>query len=340
MDPRFAKVKPYETKMKTVLVTGGAGFIGFHLTKKLLEDENTVVLILDNFSNTKRDKDFLDLLEQYRDRVVVLEGNLCFDLPRFGEELSKVTHVYHFAAIRATKTSLYGEQDPFQTLWQNVLTTKNLLDFFRNRAGSPPKFFFASSGETQALQYERYPLKETDSVGVPDTLDPRWTYALSKIAGEMLVINSGLPYIVGRMQNPYGPRAGGDNLLPKMIKRILDGEKVLEVSTPNDTRPFTYIDDLISGLVFLMQEAESGIYNVCSPLEVRIIDVVNALVNAAAVSDVQVVIPENANLEGERRSFDITKIKSLGWEPEDDLVDGLWKTFEWYKENYVPKKAE
>lgn len=329
----------------TILVTGGAGFIGFHLTKRLLEDENAVVLILDNFSNSKRDSDFSALLDQYPDRVSVLELDL-LELDLFSSEtndiyrkaLSEVKEIYHFAAIRSTKTSLYGLQDPYETLWKNIQSTRNLIDFVRrNWKDNPPRFLFASSGEVNAIDYVDYPITEDYKVGVPNTTDPRWTYSLSKIAGEMLVINSALPYVVARMQNPYGPRAGSDNVVPKIIQRILNGEKKIDITTPNDTRPFTYIDDVIDGLILLMKKGENGIYNVCSPLEIKIFDLANAIVVASASSDVEVVVAEKANMIPERRYFSTSKMQQLGWDPKDDLVDGLWKTFEWYKNNHESK---
>ena len=311
-----------------VLITGGFGFIGFHLAKKLLEREGTVVTLLDK-AMENLDGDLHDLQQKYPSRLFLFRGDLCkgeFPEGEFGE-------VYHLAAMRGTKYSLYGEQNPYTMLENNITSTMNLINWCRGG-----KVVFASTGEVHGSLPDGVvpiPTPSTAFVGVSNVYDPRWTYSLSKIVGEMALIHANKDFLwtIVRMQNPYGPRMGEDNVIPKFIRRILSGEKRLEVVTPNDTRPFTYIDDVVDALILCMEssDADGEIVNIASPFEYTIKDIAVAL-QAASGEEVEIVVPESAETEGERRSLDVTKLQELGWDPDEDLMQGLITTWEWYKD--------
>jgi nucleoside-diphosphate-sugar epimerase len=315
---------------KRILITGGAGFIGFHLAKTLLErNDNVIVTVVDNFSNSVQDKDFQDLQAQYPETLRVMAWDLALarDLPNL-----QVDEVYHLAAVRGTKFSKHG----VSTLHTNILSTLNLIRWFRDE---PAKVLFASTGEVWGglpLQVLDEPVKENSPVGFADVYDPRWTYAASKIAGEIAFIHTPgqWRWSIVRMQNPYGPRMGWDKVVPRFIKHLLEGATALKVDTPWDTRPFTYIDDVVDGLIRVMESPlmDKQIVNVAYPKEIEIFDLAHTLVRVAG-TETRVDIPVGLLPQAENRFLDTTKLQSLGWKPIVDLEEGLRRTFEWYQKN-------
>ena len=319
---------------KRILITGGAGFIGFHLAKELLRrNENVIVTVLDNFSNSARDKDFQDLLAKYPDTLKVLELDLAYESLEKLEEI-EVDEVYHLAGVRGTKYANHGAN----ALSVNIMSTFRVIEWYRE---TQAKVLFASTGEVWGglpPYTVELPAKETCPVGFSDVYDARWTYAASKIAGEMAFIHTPgtWRWSIVRMQNPYGPRMGWDNVVPKFIQKILDGEQELWVQTPMDTRPFTYIDDVVDGLIRVMESAETNgqIINVASPLEVTVGALARRLLRIAGHDGLEAKYPDTPQPIREYRKLDVIKLYKLGWQPTVDLEEGLRRTFEWYKAHH------
>jgi UDP-glucuronate decarboxylase len=317
---------------KNILITGGLGFIGLHLARELLKrDAKVYVTVLDNLSNGTEDADVKTLQETYPDQLKIIKADVSTYIPDIPFD-----EVYHLAATRGTKFAKFG----YRTLTNNILSTLNIVE---RLAHSDVKVVFASTGETFGslpVSVTGIPTPEDCPVGIADVRDPRWTYALSKIVGEMLFLHrEGHNRVaIVRMQNPYGPRMGTDNVIPIFINKILHGDKDLFIATPNDTRPFTYVDDVVDGLIRVMEapETDGKIVNLAHPDEIEIWDMVNELVSVMGkTGDISVLYDVPPVTVPERRCLDVSFITSLGWSPTVALREGLEKTVEWYTNHHV-----
>ena len=210
--------------MKRALITGGAGFIGFHLAKHLAEQKYNVT-ILDNFARGKEDREFLELIE--KENVQFFKGDITkqetFDeLDKLnGEE--KFDYVYHLAAINGTE-NFYNIPD--KVLKVGVIGTINVLDWFVKK--NYGKLLFSSSSEAYAgalkLFGEEFPIPTHENVPliVDDPSNVRWSYGASKIIGEVAIYAYAKSFnikdfVIIRYHNIYGPRMGNDHVIPQFI---------------------------------------------------------------------------------------------------------------------------
>ena len=202
------------------LVTGGAGFIGFALARKLVEEDYDVTIV-DNLQRGKADATFGVLLE--RDNVRFVDGDLT-ERATFDSLETDYRQVYHLAAINGTR---HFYQIPHLVLRVNVLATINLLDWF---AGSDcKKVVFASSSESYAGTINRFgytiPTPEDIPLCIDDVMNPRWTYGGSKLVGELFFINYARQYkfdmSIVRYHNIYGERMGYDHVIPEFCQRLI-----------------------------------------------------------------------------------------------------------------------
>lgn len=319
--------------MKKILITGVVGFIGYHLARRLLERGDCFVVGIDNLSRSRIDRDFEELRKKYQKSFQFFQADA-----RYGwEPASEIEEVYHLAAYRTAKYSMEEGDSPIETLKNNIESTMAIV---RNFSNARTKVLFASTGEVWGSISRGSMVSEDAVVGVADLHDPRWTYAASKIVGEMAMIHGLENFVIVRMQNPYGPRMGWDNVVPRFMRSILDGEKTLYVATPNDSRPFTYIDDVIADLILLMESPKSKgqIYNVASSAEYSIGRLARELV---AISGRTVEIEEEEEVDRvENRGMNTEKIERLrGFSKFVRLEEGLAETFMWYNKNYEQKKV-
>lgn len=195
-----------------ILITGGTGFLGSHLAKYLAP--NNEVTICDNNFRGKYDNSFTNI--KYIECDLTKESEY--------SKLGKYDYVYHFAAINGTR-NFY--EIPYEVLEINTLININLIRWCK--LTGVKKILFTSSSEVYAsTPNKEIPTKEDVIVSVEDVFNPRWSYATSKIMGELLFINSGLNYSIVRPHNIYGPRMGYDHVIPEVITRILSKETPLK----------------------------------------------------------------------------------------------------------------
>lgn len=322
--------------MTKVLITGGAGFIGYHLTR-LLAGEDYEVTICDNLFRGKIDSDLKELCEH---------GNVKFincDLVERGE-LKKLEgewdYIYHLAAINGTR---YFYEIPHEVLRVNVLSLINLLEWARDAHAG--KILFASSSEVYAGTARAFdlpvPTPENVCLTIDDVYNPRLSYAGSKIIGELFMINYSraynLPITIVRYHNIYGPRMGYEHVIPGFCMRILGQENPFKIHGATETRAFCYIDDAIKATRKVAEvEGTSGeiIHVGNSDEEIKIIDLARRMF---ALSDFYPTVESLPAPEGsvKRRQPDISKLVQLtGFRPQVSLNEGLLKTLEWYKKWY------
>ena len=256
--------------MKKVLVTGCAGFVGYHLVKQLLLEGNCEVVGIDNFSRPTNDEEFQQLLTN--PLLTFIEGNL--SETTFVENLpSDVDIIYHLAAINGT---LNFYQIPYDVAVSCAIPTWNLINKYVN--SNLEKFIFAGTPESYAssisLEIADIPTKEEVPLSITSPLDSRWSYASGKIFSESLVCMAAqqhkLPFLIVRLHNVYGPRMGPHHFIPDFLGRVKKG--VFSLNGGTDTRSFLYIRDAVSDLICLsrLTSASDLIVNLGSDDEIEI----------------------------------------------------------------------
>ncbi|MBW7917926.1 MAG: SDR family oxidoreductase [Anaerolineales bacterium] len=305
-----------------VLVTGGAGFIGSHIVRGLLERGDRV-RVLDNFSTGKRGN--LDGLD-----VEIVEADLR-DASRLTEACRGVETVFHQAAFVSVPQSM---QEPLDCFDVNVTGTASLLEAARKHGVK--RVVFASSAAVYG-DSDAYPLSEETP------LHPLSPYAASKrvdeIYGQLYTASFGVEVVGLRYFNVYGPRQRPDSqyaaAVPIFIRRLLDNKPVTIFGDGGQTRDLIFVGDVVRANLAAAAHpsAPGGVFNICTGNETRILDLVEILQDLFPSAPA----PEFAA----PRAGDIYRsigspqkaAETIGFRAEVSLTDGLMKTAEWMKES-------
>ncbi len=317
--------------MTRYLVTGGAGFIGSALVKRLVADGHEV-RVLDDMSRGRARRLAGVPCE-------IIEGDI-----RDPDAVTAAVHgcgtVAHLAFIEGTAT-FYGE--PRQVLDVAIRGMLNVLDACA-ATGCGDLLLMSSSEAYQSAAV--VPAPETVPLTVPDVLNPRYSYGGGKIACEIMALawaRTGVldRVIIARPHNIYGPDAGRDHVIPQFCLRMgelaaAQPEGIIEFpiqGTGRETRSFCYVDDCTDQLALLLDAAPAGpeVYH-GGTMDERAIGDVAVAVGAQFGRDVKVVrgsLPKGSPV---RRLPDTSKIAALGYAgPETGFAEGLARTAEWYR---------
>lgn len=305
-----------------ILITGGAGFIGSHLCRKLLDRGNSVICA-DNFITGAKEniREFLD-----NSGFKLIEHDI--STPFYIEE--DLDWVMHFASIASPKDYL---SYPIKTLKSGLLGTHNCLGLAKAKKA---KFFLASTSEIYGdplihPQPEEY-------WGNVSCIGPRSCYDESKRAAESLTYaymrQHNLDVRVVRIFNTFGPhmRINDGRVVSNFIIQALKEEDLTIYGKGTQTRSFCYVDDLINGIVKMMDIDRKLPLNLGNPCEDKIIDLAEIIIKlTGSKSKIKFCpLPED---DPQRRKPDITKAgKILDWQPQVSLEEGLAKTIEYFKE--------
>ncbi len=300
-----------------VLITGGAGFIGSHLTEALLGDNNEVV-VLDNLS-TGRYENIEHLL---KDRAFeFVEGNI-LDVNLVDKLIEKIDCIFHLAA--AVGVDLIVKK-PLESLTTNIKGSEVVLEAaLRYRK----KILIASTSEIYGKNVNG-PLKENDDRILGSPLKTRWSYSTAKAVDEMLAYiywkEKRLPALIVRLFNTVGPRQTGTYgmVMPRFISQALKNEPITVYGSGNQSRCFLHVKDAVKALVKLINEPKAigEVFNIGSQGEVTIEQLAKEIIKITKSSSKIEYIPyEKAYEEGfedmQRRVPDITKInKLIGFKP-------------------------
>jgi nucleoside-diphosphate-sugar epimerase len=268
---------------------------------------------------------------QHADRDPDVQVIKTFDR-RSGEDLcnSPVAHsspdcnvVVHMAATNGTK--LFYEI-PTEVAFNNTLPTFNLIDRYKN---TNTKFVFTSTCEifNGAIDRNLYPVPTDEQVPVmfEDIVNPRWSYSIPKALGENLVANSGLPWLVIRYFNVYGPRQV-DHFISEFVERVKRGEYYIK---GDDTRSFCYIDDAIEMTHRLVKNHSGHIVNVGRQEEVEISTVAKIIMDVMGMDPSRLEILDGLKGSAKRRCPDTSLVRLLtGFKDYTPLEVGLKKTIE------------
>ncbi len=329
---------------KKILITGGAGFIGYHLAKRL-ESQGHKVTLADNFFRGRRDADFEALIK--KTNVTFVEGDLT--KPESWKKLgSGYDQVYHLVGINGTK--LFYEI-PHEVLRIGVSTTMNALEWFRTtNKKKDAKILYTSSNEAYASALEAFgklplPTPEAVPLVISDTYNPRWSYGGQKLIGELFFIHYAKAYnfrmSIVRPHNFYGPRAGYDHVVPQIIARVEAHEEPFAIFGADETRSFCYIDDAVEAIQKVMdsKKTDGGTYHIGTTEETKIKTLVEEIFTLMKWKPKKTISKNSPKGSVKRRLADVSKIKKdTGWRAKTPLKKGLQKTIEWYQRNPNLKK--
>jgi nucleoside-diphosphate-sugar epimerase len=318
--------------VKKALVTGGLGFIGYHLSTRLLAD-GFQVEVCDNRQRGRVDTEIEALMRNDHYRLTL--GDLT-DIGLF-ETLDKdYSHIFHLAAVVGVRNVVAA---PDRVLTDNVVMLTNMLRFARSQHGLA-RFVFPSTSEVYAgtLQYFglQFPTPEQTPLTVTDLGEPRTAYMLSKIYGEALCRHSGVPFTIIRPHNIYGPRMGMAHVIPELLKRAhetSEGGRLL-VYSPTHKRSFCYVDDAIE-MIFGVTTSSAGLnktFNIGADADGTSIAGLAQLIAETVGKRLEIEPGPDTPGSPVNRRPDVSFATSVsGHHPRVSPPEGIRRTYEWYR---------
>ncbi|MEZ4691091.1 MAG: NAD-dependent epimerase/dehydratase family protein [Ignavibacteria bacterium] len=316
-------------KNKRILLTGGAGFIGSTLAKKLVRENEIVVydnFARDSISDKKINSENLRIV---KDDILNLES-----LRKTCEEF-KPQIVVHMAAIAGIDTVIIN---PVKTLDVNINGTLNLLKALEKYSGKLERVLDFSTSEV--LGAYAYKSTEKSSTNFAPVGEARWTYSISKVAGEHILHSYykqfGYPVVTIRPFNIYGPGQVGEGAIQIFIKNVVKNKNIQIHGDGDQIRSWCYIDDMINGVELCLtnKKAIGEVINIGNPKgTITISSLAEKIVTLTKSKSKIIHIPKNY-VDVELRIPSIEKAKELlGFYPKVDLNEGILKTYQWYKKN-------
>jgi UDP-glucose 4-epimerase len=309
------------------VLTGGAGFIGTTFSRRVIDD-NQVVL----YDNLHRDALAGSDLADHPNLTFVHGDVLDADLVR--ETVSGATHVVHLAAIAGVDTVL---ESPVRTMRVNLIGTYNVLEAAHATAATVERLVDFSTSEV--FGRHAYKVEEIHETAQGSVGEARWTYAVSKLAGEHLAHayydEFGLPTCSLRPFNVYGPGQIGGGAIRAFIETILAGEDLVIHGDGSQIRAWCYVDDLVDALSLVLErpEAVGQVFNIGNPRSVVTVFDLATRIRRLMSSDCEITFRPLHYTDVEMRIPNVDKArKLLAWEPRVDLDEGLVRTISWYRE--------
>lgn len=318
-------------KNKRILLTGGAGFIGSTLAEKLAGANE--LLIYDNFS-----RDSLKHRKIKSERIRIIKNDVLNleSLKKACEEF-KPQIVIHLAAIAGIDTVILN---PVKTLEVNINGTMNLLKALGKYSHLLERFVDFSTSEV--LGAYAYKSSEKSSTNFAPVGEARWTYSISKVAGEHIVHSyfkqNGYPCVTLRPFNIYGPGQVGEGAIQIFIKNVVKGRNIEIHGDGDQIRSWCYIDDMIKGIELCLtnKKAVGEVFNIGNPKgTITISSLAEKIVFLTKSKSKIIYVPKNY-VDVELRIPSIEKAQSLlGYKPEVNLDEGIIKTYKWYKKSKI-----
>ena len=308
---------------KTILVTGAAGFIGSHLTERMLSHNNRVIGIDNLYTGTREN------LSSF-----ISNPNFAFvehDIENPILVGDSIDQIYHLACPAAP---IHYQKDPIKTLRTAFIGTKNLLELAWKKNA---RILYVSTSEVYGSPIE-HPQHE-QYWGNVNPIGPRSCYDEGKRAAESLSFayhnQHGVDIRVVRIFNTYGPRMaiGDGRVMPNFIQQALQNKPITIYGTGDQTRSFCYIDDTVSGLIAMMNHYDFlGPVNMGNPAEIAMRSLAETIIRLTGSKSLLAYSPLPQD-DPHRRKPDITLAqKKLGWSPKIDLETGIIKTIKHFME--------
>ena len=307
-----------------IFITGGAGFIGSHLTEALLNAGHSVV-VADNYSTSTPDN--LNRVKG-NSNLEIYEMDIVKDAEKVEELIMKSDVVFHLAAAVGVEMVV---KNPVHTITTNVHGTENVL---APAAKYGKRTIIASTSEVYGKSTNEK-FSETDDLLIGSPFNSRWCYASSKLLDEFYLMafnrEAGLPGTVVRFFNTVGPRQTGryGMVIPRFVAKALKNEPLPVYGDGMQSRCFCHVQDVVRALILLIDNQESigNIYNIGSQELISIRQLAEEIIkrtnSSSKIEEIPYDIAYAKGFEDMRRRFpDISKIKALvNWQPEHSLAD-------------------
>jgi UDP-glucose 4-epimerase len=310
------------------LITGGAGFVGSHLSEHLLAQGHRVTVIDDLSTGSIRN--IAHLRDEPAFRYVI--GDM-YDRALLGELVDDADAIFHLAAAVGVKLIL---ESPVRTMETNIRCTELVLEL---AAKKKRKILITSTSEVYGKSTD-LPFREDGDLVLGATTRGRWSYACSKAIDEFLAIaywrEKGLPTVIARLFNTVGPRQTGQYgmVVPRFVQQALAGEPITVYGDGLQQRCFGHVHDVVRGLSDLMGEdrAVGGVFNLGTQEEVSILDLAHRVKERTGSASEIRFVPFGEAYDDHfedmpRRIPSLIKIQeTIGWQPTrrlDDILDDV-----------------
>jgi len=307
-----------------ILVTGGCGFIGSNFIRHMLNKyQDHSIINLDKLTYAGNPDNLKDI--EKNSNYSFVRGDIC-DNAVVDKVMQKVDTVIHFAAESHVDRSI---DDASAFVRTNVLGTFVLLDSaLKNNI---KRFVHVSTDEVYG-SISKGSFKETD------ILTPSSPYSSSKAGSDLLAqsyyITHGMPVIITRCTNNFGPYQYPEKLIPLFITNLIENKKVPVYGTGKNVRDWIYVEDHCKAIDFVLHEGKNGeIYNIGGGAEKTNLEITETILEILGKDDSMVKYVKDRPGHDLRYSLDCTKLRRLGWAPEQEFDDALYDTVRWYVEN-------
>ncbi len=324
--------------MNTILITGGAGFIGSNFIHYLLENENNIFIInLDKLTYAGNPENLKKIEVRYAERYRFIKGDICNqELVEYLFKEYQPDAVTNFAAESHVDRSIHN---PYIFIKTNIMGTANLLsvakkfwrDDFENK-----RFLQVSTDEV----YGTLPEDEVETKFRETTpLNPHSPYSASKTSADCIVQSYfdtfEFPSLITRCSNNYGPYQLPEKLIPLMIHNAQNDKQLPVYGDGKNIRDWLYVEDHCDAILTVLQKGKIGeVYNIGGNNEIQNIEIVKRVLNYLNKPHSLITYVKDRLGHDRRYAMDASKIKKeLGWEPRFQFEDKIKDTIDWYHNN-------
>jgi dTDP-glucose 4,6-dehydratase len=307
-----------------ILITGGAGFIGINFVHHILTTHTDYSVIVFDALDYSSNPEEIKQLNKYKN-FSFIKGDIR-DPELVNKVLKKVNVVINFAAESHVDRSIMTPSLFFDT---NVKGTVNLLTFaLKNKID---RFIQISTDEVYG-SIDKGRSKEED------ILNPTSPYSSSKASADLIALSYyktfGLPVIITRSSNNFGPYQHPEKFIPLFITNAIQNQKLPLYGDGKNIRNWIYVEDNCRGIDFVFHKGRPGeIYNIGGDVEVKNIDIARYIVSILGKNEDLIQYVKDRPGHDKRYALDSSKIKKLGWKNKYNFKEALKKTIEWYIEN-------
>lgn len=315
-------------KNKKILLTGGAGFIGTRICELICRENE--ILIFDNLKrNSIKNTDLLN-----KTNIKLVKGDILdFEHIKSVVDDFSPNIVIHLAAVAGIDTVI---KNPVNTMKVNMIGTYNILEAVKSF--KLDRFIDFSTSEVFGSY--AYKVDEQHTTNLAPVGEARWTYSVSKLAGEHLAHSYykeyKLPVVTVRPFNIYGAGQVGEGAIHQFVIKAIKNQEMQIHGDGDQIRSWCYIDDFVDGIMLCLEkeEAVGQSFNIGNPRGTVTISMLAQLIKRIADSESEIIYVPKNYVDVELRIPNIDKAKeNLGYNPKYDLAEGLEKTIKWYKEN-------
>ena len=306
------------------LITGGAGFIGSNFTEYMLKKHPDYKLTVFDAMTYASNPETINKFRKNKN-FKFIKGDIC-DFKAVTAAVKGQDMIVHFAAESHVDRSIAGPEVFIET---NVKGTFNMLE--ASRLSGVNKFLHISTDEVYG-SIKKGRSKEGD------ILDPTSPYSSSKASADLIALSYyktfGLPVVITRSSNNFGPYQHPEKFMPLFITRAIEGERLPLYGDGKNVRNWIYVEDNCSGLDAVLHKGKNGeIYNVGGDVEEPNIKVAKCIVEALCRDEKLIKFVKDRTAHDRRYALDSAKLKKLGWKPKYGFEEALGLTIQWYANN-------